>query len=149
MLLERSHFKAIVDWHVAHGVALSSRRDEPHVTHPTSLSDWYAVSFDSTHVYRRAALPTDPWQDSFAWDEIIRVCYERGEDFLASDTFYIFVKDRAQSFSIPSEANGGAELWGEIIRRGLFDAKTSIKISVGELQGICCWPPLDSIINDE
>lgn len=106
------------------------------------LSDWYTVTFDETHVRRHVRPPSgEPWQDSFAWSSIARVCYEPGE-FLTSDTFHVFVNDRETSFAIPSEAEGAAELWGEIIRRGFFDAETSIKISTGEL-GLTCWPPIE------
>jgi len=108
----------------------------------TPLSEWYVVSFDSARVYRRASPPgAATWDDSFAWADVVRVCYEPS-DFLTSDTFYIFVKDRPESFAIPSEAKGATELWGEIIHRGLFDAETSIKISSGQL-GLSCWPPID------
>jgi len=105
------------------------------------ISDWYTVTFDDTGVRRNVRPPSrEPWTDSFSWLEIIRVCYEPGE-FLASDTFYFFLRGREASYAVPSEAEGAVELWGEVIRRGLFDAGISIKVSTGRL-GLTCWPPI-------
>jgi hypothetical protein len=42
---------------------------------------------------------------------------------------YIFIKDRKESYLIPTEANSGLELWGEIIDRDFFDAELAIKIA--------------------
>ncbi len=36
-------------------------------------------------------------------------------------------------------ADGGGDLWGEIINRGLFDAELAIKLATG-LEGLHCWP---------
>ncbi|PJZ70874.1 hypothetical protein CH373_06310 [Leptospira perolatii] len=108
----------------------------------SSLSEWYFVTFDSSQVHRRVQPPGgDQWEDSFAWSEIIRVCYEPSEDFMTSDTIYIFTGTRQESYTIPSEANGAQEFWGEILHRGLFDAETSINISMGR-SGFSCWPPI-------
>jgi hypothetical protein len=107
----------------------------------SSISTWYRVSFDDTLVYRQANPETGKaWNDSFAWADVIRVCFEASEDFMTSDTIYVFTNKRPESYEIPTEAKGGSELWGEIIRRNLFDAELSIKISMGQKKGISCWP---------
>jgi hypothetical protein len=103
------------------------------------LSIWYRVTFDDTHVYRDVRPPgSAAWSDSWAWAEVIRVCFEPG-DFLVTDTLYIFTHQRPASYEIPAEAEGGAELWGEIVRRGLFDAQLAIAVASGH-SGLACWP---------
>lgn len=109
-----------------------------------SLGEWYHVSFDDTHVYRNVAPPgAEAWEDSFTWASVIRVCYERSEDFYTPDSIYVFIEGREESFEIPTEASGGTDLWGAIIERKLFDAQTSIDISIGRRQGVTCWPPIE------
>ena len=58
---------------------------------------------------------------------------------MASDGIYVFTSERPQSFVIPTEADGGLEVWNELVRRGLFDAELAIKAALAE-EGLFCWP---------
>ena len=77
--------------------------------------------------------------DSIRWDDIVRICFKTG-DFLSSDEILIFVKSREESYLIPTEADGGSSLWGEIIQRKLFDAELAIKAATAGEDEIFCWP---------
>jgi hypothetical protein len=56
-----------------------------------------------------------------------------------SDGIYVFTTLRPESFVIPAEASGGAALWNEIVRRGLFDAELAIEAASAS-EGLFCWP---------
>ncbi len=106
------------------------------------LADWYNVSFDDTCVCRDVRPPGgEAWKDQFEWKDVIRVCFQAG-DLYSSDEIYIFVKNREESYLIPTEANGGSELWGAIIDRGLFDAELAIKIASDTEGELYCWPEI-------
>ncbi len=105
-----------------------------------SLSTWYHVSFDGEKIYRETNPPNgEEWNDELFWKDIIRVCFKAGEDLFDNDEIYIFTDKRDESYLIPTMTDGGAELWGEIIDRGLFDAELGIKVATG-LEGLHCWP---------
>ncbi|MCB1139865.1 MAG: hypothetical protein KDK23_13980 [Leptospiraceae bacterium] len=107
-----------------------------------NLSDWLHVSFDEDSVNMKADPPEKPgWEQSFQWKDIIRVCFENG-DWMSSDTIYVFTNQRPESYVIPTEAEGGAALWGEIIRRKLFDAELAIEMAT-QSEGFACFPPED------
>ena len=89
-----------------------------------SLEIWYHVSFDEEYIYPNS--------------DIIRICFQIG-DFLQTDELYIFTSEREASYLIPIDADGGSELWGEIIERDFFDAGLAIKVATG-LEGLHCWP---------
>jgi hypothetical protein len=109
---------------------------------PKPLDQWFFVTFDDKAVHMRAEPPGKPaWSQSFAWDAVIRVCF-KAEDLLVSDGIYVFTTDRPESYVIPTEAQGGGELWSEILRRNLFDAALAIE-AVGSTGGLYCWPPPD------
>jgi len=100
---------------------------------------WYHVSFDENTVFLDVNPPGgEGWKDQFQWNDIIRVCFQIG-DLWVSDELYIFTYKRLESYVIPTEANGGPEFWGEIIRRDLFDAELAIKIA-SATEGLYCWP---------
>jgi hypothetical protein len=106
---------------------------------PGPISDWFVVTFDDHGVTVRADPPgREGWSQSFAWDKVIRVCF-KAEDLYASDGIYVFTSERPESYAIPTEARGGSELWGEILRRELFDAKLAIE-AAGASEGLFCWP---------
>jgi len=106
------------------------------------LSEWYNLSFDDISVYRDVRPPGgEAWKDRFEWKDIIRICFQTG-DLYSSNELYIFVTDRKESYLIPMEADGGLELWGEIIDHGLFDAELAIKIATVSEQGLYCWPEI-------
>ena len=105
-----------------------------------SLSTWYHVSFDEEKIYRETNPPNgEGWKDELYWKDIIRVCFKVGEDLFDNDEIYIFTDKRDESYLIPTMADGGSELWGEIIHRELFDAELAIKLATG-LEGLHCWP---------
>src|SRR5262245_59917421 len=106
------------------------------------ISEWYRVQFDDRAVYRNVWPPADePWSDEFVWDKVVRVCYRTGGLF-ESDELYIFTSEREESYLIPTEAEGGNDLIGELLRRGLFPADLMLEVlkTEGELR---CWPPVD------
>lgn len=102
--------------------------------------DWFTVTFDDEHVYLDVHPPgRAAWTDQFAWSTIHHIAF-KAEDFLVSDGIYVFTTQRDNSYAIPSEAVGGAELWGEILRRGLFDAELAIEAAAAS-EGLFIWPP--------
>jgi len=108
----------------------------------SKLSEWYNVTFNGTYIYRDVRPPGGvAWKDHFEWNDIIRVCFQTG-DLYSSDELYIFETGRKESYLIPMEADGGLELWGEIIDRGFFDAELAIKIATVSEQGLYCWPEI-------
>ncbi len=81
----------------------------------------------------------DPWKTEIQWADIVRVCFE-ATDLYSSDTIYIFVRGRENSYPVPVDGAGGAELWDEIINRGLFDPQKAIDLMFAEGKTEC-WPP--------
>ena len=106
------------------------------------VSDWFTVEFDE-HTIRMSASPPGraSWVQEVRWDTIVRICY-KSEDFLVSDGIYIFTSERPESYVVPVEAQGGQELWGEMIDRGAFDATLAIEAATTD-EGLFCWPPPD------
>ena len=97
------------------------------------------VKFDETMIYLNVNPPSHGgWQAKISWNKIIRVCFKPG-DFLESDEIYIFIEKRPESYVIPIEADGGLDVWNELISRGFFDVELSIKIASAN-EGIYCWP---------
>jgi len=107
---------------------------------PKPLDEWFFVSFDEQAVHVRAEPPGEAsWSQSFRWDSVVRVCF-KAEDMWLSDGIYVFTRERPESYVIPTEAQGGGELWSEILRRKLFDASLAIE-AAGSAGGLYCWPP--------
>src|SRR5687768_11389578 len=103
------------------------------------LSDWFSVRFDATAITMQVNPPGAPsWQETIAWEHIIRVCFEAGYWF-ESDTVYIFTNGRPESYAIPVEADGEQALWFEILRRNLFDTELAIKAAT-ETNELFCFP---------
>lgn len=110
---------------------------------PKPLNEWFFVTFDDNAVHMRAEPPGKAaWSQDFAWDTVIRVCF-KAEETLVSDGIYVFTSVRPESYVIPAEAQGGNELWLEILRRKLFDAKLAIEAACST-GGLFCWPPIGS-----
>lgn len=108
-----------------------------------ALDAWFRVTWDSKEVRLDVEPPgRSAWVASFPWSSISRVCF-KAEGLETSDGIYVFTSLRPESFAIPIEASGGADLWNEIVRRGLFDAELAIKVA-SESDGLFCWPPLES-----
>src|SRR5690349_780628 len=77
---------------------------------PKRLDEWFFVSFDDKAVHMRVEPPGKAaWSQSCAWDHVIRVCF-KAENMWVSDGIYVFTSERPESYVIPTEANGGAEL---------------------------------------
>ncbi len=105
-----------------------------------SISDWYEVSFDDDFIHIKVEPPDrDEINASIRWDEIIRICFKTG-GLYESDEILIFIRSRPESYLIPSEAFGGADLWGEIVGRDLFDATLAIKAATSPGGELFCWP---------
>ena len=101
--------------------------------------EWYRVSFDETNIYRRAAPPgREAWQDELAWKRVVRVCFKAG-DFLDSDEIYLFADDRPESYLIPTLADGGKELFDELIERKFIPADGAIE-AMNKTGELFCWP---------
>lgn len=102
------------------------------------VSEWFHVELDDEKVTLDVRPPeAEGWTASFRWADIERVCFE-GADLMGTDTVYVWVKGRPESYVIPAEGDGQA-LWQEIIGRGLFDAQLAIEAAFGT--GLRCWPP--------
>lgn len=107
---------------------------------PRSLNEWFHVTFDDQRVYLRAEPPgKEAWTQDFAWDSVVRIAFA-AEDYLLSDGIYVFTSQRPESYAIPTEADGGSEVWAEILRRGLFDPKLAID-ALCSPGGLFVWPP--------
>ena len=105
------------------------------------LCEWFSVRFDDTAI----ALEVNPpgataWQETIAWERIIRVCFQAGEWF-ESDTVYIFTDERPESYVVPVEAEGGQALWFEILKRNLFDAEMAVAAASATNELFCSPPP--------
>ncbi|MBI5496817.1 MAG: hypothetical protein HY904_17520 [Deltaproteobacteria bacterium] len=83
-----------------------------------------------------------PWNDSFPWSSIIRVCF-KDEGLFASDGLYIFTTLRPESFLVPTEAAGGDALFGQLRARGYFPDELSAKANSSTDGGYYCWPPTE------
>ncbi len=106
---------------------------------PSNDLDWFHVTFDDTHIHLDVRPPKrDPWKDRVAWSDIDRVGLEL-TDLWLSDDLYIFASDRPESRLIPMEADGGQELWFEIMDRGLFPHAKALD-AMCQAQGLFFWP---------
>ena len=107
---------------------------------PGPLDDWFHVTFDDTSVYLDVSPPgREPWSAEFTWSSIERIAFQ-AEDLYRSDGVYFFTSLRPESFVGPTEADGGAKLWSEVLRRGLFDTDLAGKANTS-LGGTFVWPP--------
>lgn len=110
---------------------------------PQSVVDWFQVSFDKDSIYQKASPPgRASWQQQFRWADIIRICYET-EELGTSNGLYFFTSRRPESYAIPLQGKGGAALWDEVIRRGLFDPNLAREASTCVENNTFFWPPLD------
>lgn len=103
------------------------------------LENWFIVTWDDEYIYRNVSPPGKAaWDDQFRWADIESICFE-ATDYMFSDDLYFFTTDRPESYVIPIEAKGGAELWERVIEKKLFDADLAIKAATSP-GGIFCWP---------
>jgi hypothetical protein len=107
---------------------------------PQPLDQWFHTTFDDERVYIRAEPPGHaPWAQEFAWSSIERIAF-KAEDLFFSDEIYVFTSQRPESYVIPTESDGGNELWAEILRRSLFDPALAIEAACSP-GGLFLWPP--------
>lgn len=108
----------------------------------SALAEWFHVRWNDEGVELDVAPPgSDSWQAAFTWASVTRVCFQaEGPD--VSDGVYVFVCDRPESYAIPTEADGGAGFWGEIVSRGLFDPGLAVE-AASSAGGLFCWPRID------
>ncbi len=104
------------------------------------MIDWFGIGLTEEHATLTVTSPGRPsWTAKIRWKDIERVCYEPG-DWLQSDTLYVFVAGRPESYVIPTEADGGLAFWQALIEQGLFDAALAVEVA-GATEGVFCWPP--------
>jgi hypothetical protein len=105
------------------------------------LAEWYRIHFDDRAVVRDVSPPSgEPWRDEFAWTDVVRVCFRAGT-VLESDELYVFTSVRPESYVIPTEADGGAALVGEMVRRRLLPADLLIEAALS-VDRLFCWPSI-------
>jgi hypothetical protein len=106
-----------------------------------TLVKWFHVTFDENEIRWNVSPPGgNAWTASCQWSDIIRVCFKTSESFDTSDEFFIFTNQRAESYLVPTEADGGSELWNEILKRKLFDSELAIK-AMSTSDQLFSWPP--------
>lgn len=102
------------------------------------LEEWFLVRFDSDEITLEVSPPNrQSWMAKIKWKQINRVCFNAG-DLYNSDDIYLFTDEREESYSIPTEANGGSALWEEILKRNLFDAELAIQAATSTNKLFCC-----------
>ena len=107
------------------------------------MEDWYKVYLNGETITIDVRPPGgEAWSVEINWSDIERICYKTA-DFLESDEIYLFVKGREESYLIPIEADGGTNLWFDIIERKLFDAELAIAAAVADEGAVNCWPPIE------
>ena len=125
------------EWDDGRGVTLVSESVEP-----MEVRDWYHVTITEAGIRLDVAPPgKEPWHADIPWEDITRVCFKA--EPLVSDGIYLFTRHRPESYAIPTEADGGSALVGELVKRGLFDAELLLR-AASEMEGLYCWPPSDS-----
>ena len=113
------------------------------VVPPKRMLEQLSVEFDHVHV--RVVETQDAsgdWNQQFAWEDIIRVCFVDGgvDD---SDSLFFTLRGQEKPRVIPTEASGGPELFGAVVDRGLFPEDVWRK-AISETSGRThCWPPHD------
>ena len=117
-------------------------RKRPTAEDSAGVTAWFRVTWDSEQVHLDVEPPgRSAWDASFPWSSVSRVCF-KPEGLEASDGIYVFTTLRPESFVIPTEASGGAALWNEIVKRGLFSADLAVT-AASAIDGIFCWPPAE------
>lgn len=102
--------------------------------------NWFVVTTGERSIGLSVSPPGgQPSQAVIPWDSVVRVCFEAAGP-LVPGSLYIFTSLRAESWVVPTEADGGPRLLSELIRRGLLDAGLVITASRAR-QGLFCWPP--------
>lgn len=106
--------------------------------------DWYKITFDTEIVHLSVSPPgRESWEAKFRWDQIRRVCFETaGDPLFESDSIYVFIEGRENSYVVPMDGIGGKEFMDAILEHGLFDYEVAIEAMATHGQ-LFCWPPDD------
>jgi hypothetical protein len=116
---------------------------------PLPLSEWFFVTYDESTVFVKAApRGKEPWEQSFPWSSIVRVCFKDEGPFL-SDGIYVFTSTRLESFVIPTEANGGDEFFSALVARNLFPSDLMLQAGTSTDGGFYCWPAMEQEITGQ
>jgi hypothetical protein len=103
------------------------------------LSTWYFIRCDTEQLTLDVRTAT-PWRAEIRWDRIERICLVPG-DLWSSDELIVFVKGRENSYVIPLEANGGAELISAL-PESVCPYDLRIAFATGAAGQQFWWPPL-------
>ena len=107
------------------------------------LREWFRVRLRETGIQLDVSPPGKAaWQALIPWADITRVCY-KVEDGFMSNGWYLFTKQRPESYAVPVEADGGDALLDELLKRKLFDAELTIRAAMA-FNEVFCWPPVES-----
>lgn len=104
------------------------------------LDSWYFIRCDDEKMVLDVRT-ADPWLVEIRWDEIERVCLIPG-DFLMTDEVYVFVRGRANSYVVPLDAHGGAELMGAM-PASVCPYELRIAFATGDPGQQFWWPPIE------
>jgi hypothetical protein len=81
---------------------------------------WYRVRFRGTGIDLDVTPPGPPaWAAQIDYKDIRCVCFKTG-DGLLSDEVYLFTSHGEESYLIPVDADGGAELMPKLVEQELF-----------------------------
>ena len=106
-----------------------------------SLKEWFKVAIDELGFSLDVRPPGgEPWTARILWSDVVRVCL-KPEGLELSDGIYVFVRQRPESYVIPTEAEGGSELLFALADHGLFKHELIVEAMTGS--GLYCWPPVD------
>jgi hypothetical protein len=98
----------------------------PETSEPTTATvviPWFHITVDSVGIQLRASPPgRDAWKASIPWGGLSRVVFETA-DFDDSDTIYLFLHDRENSYVVPVDAINGHKLLNALVDRGILDAR--------------------------
>lgn len=100
------------------------------------VPSWYEIEFDDEKIYLVVDSDT-PWRAEIPWETIHRICLEMAADPSDSDSIYLWVDGRENSFPIPFEARNGEDLLQEFLERELFPKEPMIE-AMGGLGEVFC-----------
>ena len=102
---------------------------------------WFVVTTDDQSFSLSVSAPgRQPWRAVIPWGSVVRVCFEA--QWPASDSLYVFTSLRAESWVVPTEAEGGEQLLNELLRRGLFAASLAVRALKAQ-HGLFYWLPIE------
>ena len=108
---------------------------------PRKLDQLLSVEFDDETVTVRVVERMDPeFNQTFRWEDIIRVCVKDG-GMDASDIIYIDLRGHSKPAIVLTEAAGGSQFFGALCDRKFLPEEVWRR-AMGETGGAMhCWPP--------